>query len=218
MKSLQQILLLTSFVTLAGCSAATDGPALPYATSVRKFTPGEGAGFGQDYLPDVVLGPPDGAQAPGPAAKPNAILSLGAGGDIELAFDGEIADGPGPDFVVFENPFWVRNDPTNVWAELGEVSVSEDGKTWHTFTCAAEPDQPGQWPGCAGWTPTKHYDPDTLVPLDPSKTGGDAFDLADLGVEKARYVRIHDMLDKTNSTANNVGFDLDAVGVVHWAR
>lgn len=197
-----------------GCGEPVEEP-LPYATEVVEYSPGEGAGYGEEHLPDVVLGPPDGAVSGNPAAKRDAILSLGAGGEIVLGFDRPIVDGPGADFVVFENPFWVRDDPTDVWAELGEVSVSQDGETWHTFTCAAEPNQPGQWPGCAGWTPTKEYDPEVIVPLDPEITGGDAFDLSEIGVESARYVRIRDMLDDTNSTANNVGFDLDAVGAIH---
>ncbi|MFP4600528.1 MAG: hypothetical protein ACLFVJ_19895 [Persicimonas sp.] len=177
---------------------------------------GEGSGWGQEHLPDVVLGPPDGATSESPAAKRDQVLSLGAGGEIVVGFDRPIADGPGADFVVFENPFWVREDPTDVWAELGEVSVSQDGQSWHTFVCTAEPTEPGQWPGCAGWTPTKSYEPAGVVPLDPETTGGDAFDLADVGLESARFVRIRDMLESTNSTVDNVGFDLDAIGVVHF--
>lgn len=187
----------------------------PYATGVEHFSAGSGAGWGVDHFPDIVLGPPAGALKEAAATGEDEVLSLGAGGEIVLSFEHDIVDGPGADFVVFENPFWVRNDPKQVWFELGEVSVSQDGETWMTFPCAVEPSQPGQWPGCAGWTPTKVYDPETLIPLDPDLSGGDAFDLADLGLEWARYVRIRDLLEDGNSTGNNVGFDLDAVGVVH---
>jgi hypothetical protein len=219
MGSMRQLLVLGCWflVGVAGCGdTIEDEPVSTYATEVVSFAPGEGAGWGQDHMPDVVLGPPDGATNGSPAAKPNEVLSLGAGGEIVVGFDRPIADGPGADFMVFENPFWVRDDPTEVWAELGEVSVSQDGQTWHTFGCAAEPTQPGQWPGCAGWTPSKAYDSDEFALLDPAATGGDAFDLADVGLESARFVRVRDMLESTNSTVENVGFDLDAVGVVHF--
>lgn len=188
---------------------------LPYASEVVDFKPGEGAGWGAENLPDVVLGPPAGAEQSAPASGRDQVLSLGAGGEIILAFDGLIVDGPGADFVVFENPFWVQNDPENVWYELGEVSVSQDGESWHTFHCDEEGAGSGQWPGCAGWSPTKVYDAQALIPLDPAQTGGDVFDLADLGLDFVRYVRIRDLLESANSTAENAGFDLDAVGVVH---
>lgn len=223
---LTKFLVLGSWFVVAGggvgCGDAADESSEPslYASEVVSFDPGKGAGWGQHYLPDNVLGEPDGAYSSSPAAERHWVLSLGAGGEVVLGFDRPIVDGPGADFVVFENSFWIRDNPDEVWAELGEVSVSEDGETWHTFECSKEPTKPGRWPGCAGWTPTKSYDPQAVVPLDPEVTGGDAFDLADLGladlgVERVRYVRIRDMLDNTNSQAENVGFDLDAVGVVH---
>jgi len=214
---------LMSGLGLSACVEDTDmdgdaqptRTAPPYATGVERFSPGPGAGWGAQHLPEVVLGAPQGALKDGAAAGQDEVLSLGAGGEIVLTFEHDIVDGPGADFVVFENPFWIRNDPEQVWFELAEVSVSQDGESWLSFACAVEPTQPGQWPGCAGWTPTKKFDAELLIPLDPALTGGDAFDLADLGLESARYVRIRDLLEDGNSTANNVGFDLDAVGVVH---
>ncbi len=47
---------------------------------------------------------------------------------------------------------------------------------------------------------------------DPAVAGGDAFDLADLGVTQARYVRITDRVDLTGT---NGTFDLDAVAIVN---
>src|SRR5690554_4365651 len=203
---------------LGACGDDDPGPKtpLPYATGVERFSPGTGAGWGDDHFPEVVLGPPQGALKSGAVADADEVLSLGAGGEIVLTFAHDIVDGPGADFVVFENSFWVRNNPEVVWFELAEVSVSQDGVSWLSFPCALEPTQPGQWPGCAGWSPTKQYNAETLVPLDPALTGGDAFDLAALGLKWARYVRIRDLLEEGNSALNNVGFDLDAVGVVHF--
>jgi hypothetical protein len=197
-----------------GGTGGTDGGQddLPYAREIVSFEPGESAGFGEDALPDVVLGPPDGR---GELSGSLDVLSLGKGGTIVLAF-GElgIVDGEGPDLLVFENAFWPSGDPTLVFAEPGEVSVSEDGTEWHAFACDAEGDGMGRFEGCAGFTPALEYDASATVPLDPGVTGGDAFDLADVGVARARFVRITDV---SNAGAEpSAGFDLDAVGIVNF--
>ena len=200
----------------AGEGGAGGEPAAPstsvYASSVESFAPGTGAGYNQDKMPGIVLGPPKGK---GTGAGSLDVVSLGAGGEIVLAFgDFGIVDGPGPDLVVFENAFWPGGVKTKVFAELGEVSVSEDGETWQTFPCDAEGDGEGNFPGCAGATPTLEYDPKQLIPLDPALSGGDAFDLADVGLKRARFVKIHD-LETLPPVGMSSGFDLDAVGVIH---
>ena len=201
-----------------GCGEATeplDQPpwweGLPYASEVVSFVPGEGAGFGENAMPDVVLGPPEGK---GERAASLDVLSLGAGGLIVLGFgDQMIVDGPGPDFVVFENAFYADGDPEQVFAELAEVSVSEDGETWVSFACDFTPDDAPPYTGCAGWTPTLEYDALEHPTLSLEVTGGDAFDLAEVGVSQARYVRIRDLWG-VGATPSQ-GFDLDAVGVLN---
>ena len=183
-----------------------------YGASVESFAPGAGAGYNNDKLPGVVLGPPQGG---GASRGSTDVVSLGAGGEIVLGF-GEfgIVDGPGPDLLVFENAFWPGGDATQVFYELGEVSVSEDGKTWQTFACDTAGDGAGHFPGCAGWTPTLVYDASQLVPLDPARSGGDAFDLADVGMKHARFVKIRD-LETLPPGGTTTGFDLDAVAAIH---
>jgi hypothetical protein len=122
-----------------------------------------------------------------------------------------VIDGPGPDLLVFENPFWAGGDPAQVFAELGEVSVSQDGVTWHSFPC--DPASSGPWPGCAGWTPTESFDPASTPRLDQETCGGDAFDLAQLGLKSALYVRVRDLSGAGG--APSAGFDLDSVGLIH---
>lgn len=198
--------------TDAGVRPRPDPLALPYATELVDFAPGAGAGFGQSELPHVVLGPPFVAEGGGGSLD---VLSLGVGGEIILGFAPRvIVDGPGDDFVVFENPFYVLGNPEEPYAELGEVSVSTDAVTWHTFPCDTAGAGRGRWPGCAGWRPTRFYDPESLIPLVPEQTGGDPFDLAGLGLTEARYVRIRDLAEE--GTPPSAGFDLDAVGVVHF--
>ncbi len=184
----------------------------PYASEVVSFTPGDSAGFNADKLPGVVLGPPRGL---GTNSGSLDVVSLGVGGEIVVAFGaGGIVDGEGPDFVVFENAFWPSGDQTAVFAELGEISVSEDGEEWHTFECDAAGAGEGTFPGCAGWTPTLRYDAAALVPLDAELTGGDAFDLADVGLARARFVKIRDLATQPPG-GDSAGFDLDAVGIIH---
>jgi len=197
----------------AGAAGATDpGSACSsrFATGVVSFTKGDGPTTGQAQLPGIVLGPPKGAGAKSGSLD---VATLGNGGTITLSFDpSAIVDGPGPDFIVFENPFDINGDPKQPFAELGTVEVSEDGVTFHAFECTATAYPYGS---CAGWHPvfanaeTNHIDP-----TDPAVAGGDAFDLADLGLKEARFVRITDRPDQQGIAGT---FDLDAVSIVHAA-
>jgi len=53
----------------------------------------------------------------------------------------------------------------------------------------------------------------SLSPLDPEASGGDPFDLSELGVDEIRFVRVRDRGGA--GMAPSAGFDLDAVGAVH---
>ena len=181
----------------------------PFATRVVSFTAGAGASFGHAYLPDVVLGPPVGS---GDQRGGTDVVSLGLGGEIVLGIEGGIADGPGEDFIVFENAFIVMGIDGRTWDELGEVSVSEDGERWVTFPCDPRGTRPHT--GCAGWNPVYSNPVNGLSPLDPRVSGGDAFDLATVHVSSARFIRIRD-LSTQGSMPPSSGFDLDAVGVIH---
>ena len=134
------------------------------------------------------------------------VVSLGHEGVIEVELGVSIVDDEGPDFIVFENVF--RSGPL-LFAEAGEVAVSDDGEVWTTFPCAHEDDRAG----CAGLAPVFSHPDNDIAPDDIAAAGGDAFDLADIGVAGARYVRI---IDRSPSAGEepNAGFDLDAVSVV----
>lgn len=181
-----------------------------YGESVAEFSPGEGAGFGQDGLPQVVTGGPQGK---GELAGGVDVVSLGVGGVIVLSFGGAtLVDGPGPDLAVYENAFFAGGDPEKVFAELGEVSVSMDGEHWEIFPCDPTTEGP-QWPGCAGFTPTFPCD-GPAGEGEIADCGGDLFDLATLGVAEAKFVRIRDLT--TDSAGIAAGFDLDAIALLHW--
>ena len=184
-----------------------NGPGPRFVTRIVSKSFGSGQSFGQDKLPGIVEGPPQGGGCCGGSLD---VCSLGNGGSITLAFDGNaIVDGPGADFIVFENPFDVGADPAKVYAELATVEVSPDGVSWSTFPCMALAYPYGS---CAGWHPV-YANPGTnsIDPLDPSAAGGDSFDLADVGLSMARFVRVSDRPDLPTV------FDLDAVSVVNAA-
>lgn len=187
------------------------GPALPcpdFASEVVEVAYGPGAGFGQADFPDIVFGGPRGR---GEAAGSLDVLSLGNGGSITLGFaDRRIVDGEGPDFIVFENAFWAGGNPEHPFAELGTVEVSADGETWAAFPCTA---LEAPFGSCAGWHPIyANVEDNDLDPLDPAVAGGDAFDLADIGLEEVRFVRIVDRADQPGLSGM---FDLDAISIVH---
>jgi hypothetical protein len=181
----------------------------PYADGVVEFDPADATMFGHEHLPEIVLGPPGGL---------TDVASLGCEGTIVLEFGAPgITDGPGADFIVFENAF------SEDFPEPGEVAVSEDGVTWSVFPC-----EPISLVGCAGVHPTLALPGSGIDPTDPELAGGDAFDLSDLADPLARveFVRIRDRsrehwqavgqlsyCDPGNQGAG--GFDLDAITAVH---
>ncbi|MCW5893450.1 MAG: thrombospondin type 3 repeat-containing protein [bacterium] len=220
------------FVAAAVVLAARVAAADPFLDAVVSFTPGTAGGWNAGALPGVVLGPPRGG---GAFAGGLDVVSLGLGGQIVVRFDDNVVvDGPGVDFTVFENPFLVIGATTNPpFAEPATVSVSADGTTWRTFPCAR--DAAPYHAGCAGVYPVfaNADDPGAPSPLVPSTTplaalvgipiddfvppagsGGDGFDLADVGLAAIRFVRI-DAGNAAFGLEGKAGFDLDAVAGVH---
>jgi hypothetical protein len=137
------------------------------------------------------------------------------GGEIILEFtDYLIFDGDGVDLTVFENAFQVGTDPENTFAEPAYVGVSNDGVNFVEFDC--DPlNRP--YTGCAGVRPTlANPDLNDIDPTNPSVSGGDSFDLAQVGLQTARFVRIRDAgVGDGPIGPNTGGFDLDAVAIVH---
>jgi hypothetical protein len=192
-----------------GCDASAPGTTT--ISCVESFTPGDGAGHGADDFPAIIYGPPHGAGSHGGSTD---VLSLGTDGSIVVGFGGSgIVDGEGADFIVFENAFWKGGNPAYPYSELAEISVSDDGATWTAFPCKHDA---VPYDGCAGWHPVFSSPDNTISPLDPATAGGEAFDLATLGVTSARFLRIKD-LHNLAGLDGTTGFDLDAVAVIHAA-
>jgi hypothetical protein len=137
------------------------------------------------------------------------VVSLGCGGSITVRLDPPaVVDGPGADLIVFENAFTTGG---GLFAEPGQVEVSDDGEAFAAFPC-----DPVTLAGCAGQAPVLSSPESCLDPTDPASAGGDAFDLADLGLAGAAWVRIVDRSAENAAaarwcSASSAGFDLDAV-------
>lgn len=225
------------------CEASFEAVGDPYVDAVASYTLGTNGGYpGANYLPGIVTGPPKGS---GLFQGGLDVFSLGFGGSIVLRFDDNaVVDGAGPDFTVFENAFLAFNAATltieRSFADPGRVSVSQDGVTWYEFPCSltTNPALGIFYPGCAGVYPvlSNANDPNTphasiptagsigaligqplIPPPTPGGAGGDSFDLADLGLGWARYVRIVDPNFATGDPygPNNAGVDVDAVAAIH---
>jgi hypothetical protein len=185
-----------------------------FVTKVVSFTPGTCAGFGAAEMPAIVQGPPVGA---GDLKGSFDVVSLGIGGEIVLSVEpNAIIDGPGADFIVFENAFYASGDPTVPAADLAEVSVSDDGTTWKTYPCTPGPAAPHG--ACAGWHPVYSAPGNGISPVDPAKAGGEAYDLSTVGLASARFIRIKDLSTSSCDVMPrpiNAGFDLDGVAIVN---
>jgi len=175
-----------------------------FVDSVVSFAPGTYAGFGQSMMPCIVEGPPLGG---GSEAGSLDVVSLGYEGTIVVSFDDvEVVDGPGVDLIVFENPF-------PGWIEPGFVGVSDDGVTWTEWPCEPQ-NVDGGYPYCAGVHSVLSNPDNGISPFDPAVSGGDVFDLADIGVTKAHFVRVRDSgFSHYGGIAG--GFDLDAMAAVN---
>jgi hypothetical protein len=208
---------------LALVLAAVMGPrpvaADPCLDAVVAYTGGQNGGFNagagdtSNLLPDIVLGPPYGS---GLSSGSLDVVSLGNGGSITVAFtDNRVVDGPGADFRIFENAF---NSPgLGIFTEVGVVEASTDGVTFVEFPHGTD------LSGLAGQTPVyANADQNDIDPRDLA-AGGDAFDLATIGLASARYLRITDPGASIDDVGNHFpspgpgksGFDLDAVVAVH---
>ena len=193
-----------SAIVALGCDATAPGTTT--ISCVASVTPGAGAGHGADRFPEIIYGVPHGAGDHGGSVD---VLSLGTDGEIVVGFGGNgIVDGEGADFIVFENAFLAGKKP---FKELAQISVSDDGTTWTAFPCKRDA---LPYDGCAGWHPVYSSPTNDVSSYDPIAAGGEAFDLATIGVKSARFIKI---VDQHNVVGTNgtTGFDLDAVTVIH---
>ena len=228
----------------------------PHADAVKVFRPLTTGGHGSGFAPGNVTGPPDGRGTFSPSSDPSHVLSLHAragtlgtgldahGGAITLAFeDNIIENGPGEDFTVFENVFFINGDSNLRFMEPAIVSVALFEDQWYRFPIDVVP------PATSSSTPPTldpfYYNRGFAgrnattggEPTDPRQSGGDSFDLSALGIPGltwVRYIKIqstgHNVLRDdfgghpvlhteslgATSGSGSSGFDLDAVTAIHY--
>lgn len=199
---------------------AGNKPGVGFVQKVVSFKPGPHATHGHDTFPQNLLGPPQGK---GHFAGSFHVVSLGCGGEITLEFSNPvIVNGPGVDFVVFENAFTLGDPGDETFSEPATVSVSPNGRRWYTFPCKLKN---ASWPfsQCAGTAPVHSHPDNKVSPYDVKKAGGNGYDLQTLGLKAVRFVRIRDRsLDLKTSALEcsqaQAGFDLDAIAVIWGAK
>jgi hypothetical protein len=182
-----------------------------FAEEVVDFSPGAGAS-GPEALPKVLGGPRGGGMNQGNVSD---VLTLGETGSVTVGFNQKwIEDGPGSDFIVFENPFTVGGNPDLVFGELAFVEVSTDGTNFARFdSLSLNPGPIGPFgtlnknlvSGLVGTQPVlANVDTNAVNPFDPSAAGGNAFDLSALAnnalvlsgqvnLNQIRYLRLVDI-------------------------
>lgn len=202
-----------------------------FATTIVDFQQGPGGGL---FDPAALLGGPRGL---GFGAGSLDVLTLGVGGQVTLGFDVTITNGPGADFLVFENGFEAGG---GLFAEVAFVEVSTNGTDFARmptrYNGAPGPFPPllyGTFSGLAGGIPVlANVDTNEIDPFDPVVAGGEAFDLAELrdhplvtagtvDLQAIHYVRLVDMVEGTDIDSEGTviwdagAADFDAVAVIH---
>jgi hypothetical protein len=208
-----------------------------YATHVVAYNQGTGNG---NFTPSNILGGPQGGGFNNGALD---VLTLGNGGDVTVGFAVTIVDGPGADLTVSENGFTFGG---GTFAEVAAVEVSTDGQQFARFPSRySGPVGPlppfgtmpmGSFRGLTGGLPgLANVLTNTISPWDPSVSGGEAFDLADLAnhplvqsgvvdLQNIQFVRIADVVEgvELDSFGNLIwdnggtsSADIDAVAVIH---
>lgn len=179
-----------------------------------KFGTSQTLGQNPPYFPFNVLGLPDTTAKPNiPSSDPSQICSIGIDGEIILGFiKNPIIDGYGFDFIVFENVMEMYDG--KLFVEPAKISVSKDNINYLDF-----PFDTLTLKGCAGITPTIG----NKILSDPLNSGGDKFDLAIVGIDTVKFIKIKDISNLVLKNKQHPfyhplisGFDLDAVVAINF--
>ncbi len=192
-----------------------------WATGYRDYSPGSNVDASWKD-PAEGLGKAEGSSTD--------VVVLGDGGRITLTFNGYITNGAGADFAVFENSF------SDTFLELAFVEVSSNGTDFFRFPNYSFTSSPVSGFGT--------IDPTNIDGLAGKyrQGWGTPFDLAvlagtpGLDVNQVQYVRLIDVVGNGSTfdsypaayggphpiydpypTTGSSGFDLDAVGVIHFS-
>ena len=165
------------------------------------------------------------------ASMVNGLVSMGDGGIATLTFNGFIYDDTGADFAVFENSF------DGMFLELAFVEVSSDGINFFRFDAVSLTPNTVQLDNNAQMDATYihnlagKYRAGYGTPFDLAELDG----ISGLDISQITHVRVIDVVGSINplfgtyDSQNNIindpyptpfpsgGFDLDAIGVIHFS-
>lgn len=175
-------------VSLVFVSVPSLASASEFASSIVQANLGPNAN--PAFPPNLLLGGPRGAGINNGSLD---VAALGTGGSITVGFNVVIQDGPGADFIAFENGFSFGS-PDAVFSEVSFVEVSSDGVVFArmpsryaggNFPQMAFGTQViGTHAGLVGGMPVvANVLTNSIPPEDPTRAGGEAFDLADLAAD-----------------------------------
>ena len=172
--------------------------------------------------PERALGPPQGGAFD--------VVSLGRGGKLTFIFDPPIANGPGPDFTIFENSF------SDYFLELARVDVSTDGETFfplpHAYLGEDRIGAFGEHDASLSFGLAGKYRAGYGVPFDLSTLAWHVeAQRGTLNLGEIRFVRIVDIVGDGMTqdsfahpiydpypTEASAGFDLDGIGIINNAE
>ena len=168
-----------------GCSADCRVERDPGPAGGVVEAPGDtGAGFADSALAT------NGVRGAGGESGGTDVFSLGYAEDIDnfliLGWPGAVVlNGPGTDFVIFENPFFTDTEGLHGFIDPAVVFLSQDRETWvpfpHDYLALDETQYSSalaDWVGFAGIQPVLLHEEDNPVdPFEAQLAGGDAFDL-----------------------------------------
>jgi len=213
---------LPLFVLLAALPGSAFAQS-PFAATVVSYSPGSSPAGGFTIAASALGEPtrftggpffPQAVTPFQPAFMTNEIVSLGAGGELVVAFDHEVIDDPrnpfGVDLIVFGNAFfsdaaYPSGMPAGIFAEGGQIAISADGATW---TTVAGIDADGFAP-TRGWLDAPPYSAvpglepsDFTRPIDPSITAASM-----IGQDWANLCAMYD------GSGGGAGIDLAPLGL-----
>jgi len=169
-----------------GAPASDAGPLEPTPVAAGVVVDAPGAGDRPFGDPSLAV---NGVRGGGDGGGSLDVYSIEYGGHLVLSWDGQrVRNGPGVDFVVFENPFVFGG---GTFMDHAVVELSRDGETWVAFPHDyVAPDEtmyssdPSHWSGFAGVEPVRlHAEDHPVDPFDAAAAGGDRFDLAALDAD-----------------------------------
>ena len=194
------LLGVSALLAFSACGDTVNGNSTDEADSLSEVEqlaeiPGSAADTATwpgDTAPNNLNGALNGVHGAGANGGSQDVLSLGfkVGTDdmVVLSWSqGRVQNGPGTDFVVFENAFLISGGP-NVFMDHVIVELSVDAEQWVTYPhdYLAEDEtaysaNPEDWQGFAGVTPVLlNEDTMRVDPFDAQLAGGDHFDLDNL--------------------------------------